>query len=154
MSWTDDKIKILRQMAEAGKSASQIGEVLGFSRSAVTGKCWRLGVQLKTFQIWAEKKALLTGAPPPPPRKREKPVATPPVVKIKKDVVDCGTPVHLKDHRESQCHFPVEKMMYCSHPRHGERPYCEGHCAVVYEKTKRLKDPAPFPFKTGRYHHG
>jgi GcrA cell cycle regulator len=46
MSWTDDKVELLRQLWLDGRSASQISAVLGdgLTRNAVIGKVHRLGL--------------------------------------------------------------------------------------------------------------
>lgn len=46
MAWTDERIQLLKQYWEEGRSASQIAEVLGegLTRNAVIGKAHRLGL--------------------------------------------------------------------------------------------------------------
>lgn len=45
MSWTDERVEMLRQLWGSGKSASEIAQVLGgISRNAVIGKAHRLGL--------------------------------------------------------------------------------------------------------------
>src|SRR5579863_3730490 len=46
MSWTDEKVELLRQLWMDGRSASQISAVLGqgLTRNAVIGKVHRLGL--------------------------------------------------------------------------------------------------------------
>ena len=52
MSWTDERIEALRQMWEAGQTASQIAEALGgVSRNAVIGKAHRLGLQSRPSPV-------------------------------------------------------------------------------------------------------
>jgi GcrA cell cycle regulator len=64
MAWTDERIALLKQYWEEGRSASQIAELLGegLSRNAVIGKAHRLGLAsrpspLKTGEAKAESKA-------------------------------------------------------------------------------------------------
>ena len=42
--WTDERLAVLRKMRADGDSAAQIADELGCSRSAVLGKCNRLGL--------------------------------------------------------------------------------------------------------------
>ena len=46
MSWTEDRVAVLRQLWGNGKSASEIAEILGgvWTRNAVIGKAHRLGL--------------------------------------------------------------------------------------------------------------
>jgi GcrA cell cycle regulator len=64
MAWTDERIALLKQYWEEGRSASQIAELLseGLSRNAVIGKAHRLGLAsrpspLKTGEPKGEPKA-------------------------------------------------------------------------------------------------
>jgi GcrA cell cycle regulator len=80
MSWTDERIDRLKQMWEAGMTASQIAENLqGVSRNAVIGKAHRLGLQSRPSPVKSSEsasaptaEAVVTEAPPAP-------VAPPPV---------------------------------------------------------------------------
>lgn len=52
MSWTDERIEILRKMWEGGQTASQIAEALGgVSRNAVIGKAHRLELQSRPSPV-------------------------------------------------------------------------------------------------------
>lgn len=44
--WTTAQIRLLREKAEAGMSASEIGEVMGVTRNAVIGCATRAGIKL------------------------------------------------------------------------------------------------------------
>ena len=49
MSWTDDRVEILKKMWGEGQSASQIAKELGgVTRNAVIGKVHRLGLSNRT----------------------------------------------------------------------------------------------------------
>ena len=51
MSWTDERISILKELWGKGKTASQIAEVIGgMSRNAVIGKAHRLNLSAKIKQ--------------------------------------------------------------------------------------------------------
>src|SRR5207244_648340 len=75
MSWTEARIDQLRQMWQAGHTASQIAETLGgVSRNAVIGKAHRLGLQSRPSPVKAGdaeaaapvEKPAPAAAPPPP----------------------------------------------------------------------------------------
>ena len=87
MAWTDERIALLKQYWEEGRSASQIAELLGegLSRNAVIGKAHRLGLAsrpspLKTGEAKAEPKprAEPKAAAPKPAAPRPAPAAPAP----------------------------------------------------------------------------
>jgi len=49
--WTDDRVKLLTNMWQAGMSASQIAEKLNMNRNAVIGKAHRLGLKSRLATI-------------------------------------------------------------------------------------------------------
>lgn len=58
MSWTDERIELLRGMWEKGLTASQIAEELGgVSRNAVIGKAHRLGLKSRPSPVKSANKA-------------------------------------------------------------------------------------------------
>ncbi|AOL22942.1 GcrA cell cycle regulator [Erythrobacter litoralis] len=57
MSWTDERIAMLKKMWEGGATASQIAEELGgVSRNAVIGKAHRLGLKSRPSPVKANDK--------------------------------------------------------------------------------------------------
>jgi GcrA cell cycle regulator len=63
MSWTDERVEMLKKMWSDGQSASQIAKELGgVTRNAVIGKVHRLGLSNRT-----------AGAPPAKPEPKAKP---------------------------------------------------------------------------------
>ena len=53
--WTPDKIRMLVRLAGNGLTGSEIAGQIGFSRCAVMGKCWRLGIRLNHGQGTADR---------------------------------------------------------------------------------------------------
>ena len=45
MSWNTQKVEDLRKLWNEGVATSQIGEQLGFTKNAVIGKAFRLGLE-------------------------------------------------------------------------------------------------------------
>lgn len=77
MSWTDERVELLKKMWSDGQSASQIAKELGgVTRNAVIGKVHRLGLSNRT-----------AGAAPTPapgkPEAKDKPAAAAPKVEAK-----------------------------------------------------------------------
>ncbi len=73
MSWTDDRVEILKKMWGEGQSASQIAKELGgVTRNAVIGKVHRLGLSNRTTTG-----AAAPAAAPLKPEEKPKPAAKP-----------------------------------------------------------------------------
>ena len=61
--WTEEKVKILRDLWGKGKTASQIAEIIGgISRNAVIGKAHRLNLsaKIKTRSVSTSNKNTIT----------------------------------------------------------------------------------------------
>ena len=76
MSWTDDRVEVLKKMWGEGKSASQIAKELGgVTRNAVIGKVHRLGLSNRSGGASPAKAAAAPKAKPaakPKPAERSK----------------------------------------------------------------------------------
>ncbi|SFI96044.1 GcrA family cell cycle regulator [Albimonas pacifica] len=83
MSWTDERVELLKSMWGEGKSASQIAKALGgVTRNAVIGKVHRLGLSNRTAapKTGEEKEAApapAAAAPAPQPRPAPAPEPAP-----------------------------------------------------------------------------
>lgn len=92
MSWTDDRVELLKKMWGEGQSASQIAKELGgVTRNAVIGKVHRLGLSNRNQGTAAkpapkEKAATVAKAAAP------KPAAAAPAPQETKPVVEATTP--------------------------------------------------------------
>ncbi|PTX56750.1 GcrA cell cycle regulator [Litoreibacter ponti] len=83
MSWTDDRVEVLKKMWGEGKSASQIAKELGgVTRNAVIGKVHRLGLSNRSGGASPAKSAPAAKAKPAAkPRVAEKPKTAEPEAK-------------------------------------------------------------------------
>ena len=121
MTWTDDRVALLRQLWGSGKSASEIAQMIGdVSRNAVIGKAHRLG---------------LSGRPSPIKRRPEpEPVETRP---------GSATILSLT---ERMCRWPIGDprepgFRFCGKSAMHGQPYCAEHAALAYQApTKRRSD--------------
>lgn len=118
MSWTDERVELLKKMWAEGQSASQIAKELGgVTRNAVIGKVHRLGLSNRAGGAAPEAPAKpVKAAPKPAPKKAVKPetaepeaspepqaarpapqpAAAPvsaPVVPLRKPIVPAGQPL-------------------------------------------------------------
>jgi GcrA cell cycle regulator len=82
MSWTDDRVEILKKMWGEGQSASQIAKELGgVTRNAVIGKVHRLGLSNRTT-AGAAAKVEPKAKPAPKAAAKPKPVEAEPEVVV------------------------------------------------------------------------
>jgi len=148
MSWTDERIALLKKMWKDGKSAAEIAKTLGkgVTRNAVIGKAHRMGLSGRPSPIKkpaapkkepAAKKERATAAPAAPaaPAGRGKKAAvTPPAAtakasaqlnkeveelkSIQKEIVPLGGGVPLIDLTERMCKWPI------GDPRDADFTFC------------------------------
>ncbi|MBD0864523.1 MAG: GcrA cell cycle regulator [Rhodobacteraceae bacterium] len=80
MSWTDERVKILKKMWEEGQSASQIADKLGgVTRNAVIGKVHRLGLPRRSHRA----------TPVPKPKPKPEPVKEVKTIVARAEPVEC-----------------------------------------------------------------
>ena len=121
MSWTDERVDMLKQLWGSGKSASEIAEILGgISRNAVIGKAHRLG---------------LSGRPSPIKRR---PAPAPETAAE----VGGATILNLT---ERMCRWPIgdprdPNFRFCGRLALPGQPYCAEHAAMAYQAPKRRSD--------------
>ncbi|MGI4879057.1 MAG: GcrA family cell cycle regulator [Janthinobacterium lividum] len=161
MSWTDERIELLRKSWESGMTASQIAESLGegVSRNAVIGKAHRLGLQARPSPVKLGEAVItavetvvavvagvvdgITAPPtrPPAPRRPTRPAAA------SKPALTT-----LLDLSEKVCKWPIGHpgetvFHFCGKPSQTGFPYCSEHCAVAYQaqlpRRDRSRPPPP-----------
>jgi GcrA cell cycle regulator len=107
MSWTDERVELLKKMWADGQSASQIAKELGgVTRNAVIGKVHRLGLSNRAGTATATKetpkaKAKAAPKPDPKPAARPEPAKTeapsepeaPRPVPARKQIIPAGQPL-------------------------------------------------------------
>lgn len=160
MSWTDERIDLLRRSWESGMTASQIAEALGegVSRNAVIGKAHRLGLQARPSPVKLGEVVAaavetvvavvagvvegVTAAPPrpAPPRRPLRAAAAKPALTT------------LLDLSEKVCKWPIGHpgdgdFHFCGKPSQAGFPYCSEHCAIAYQaqlpRRDRSRPPPP-----------
>ncbi|MFT6022169.1 MAG: GcrA cell cycle regulator [Ascidiaceihabitans sp.] len=106
MSWTDDRVEVLKKMWGEGQSASQIAKELGgVTRNAVIGKVHRLGLSNRAGSAGAAKAEAKPKAAPkaeakPKPIMRTEPAVKPvdpnapkPNLPARKQIIPAGQPL-------------------------------------------------------------
>ena len=167
MSWTDERIDLLKSHWEAGMTASQIADALGegVSRNAVIGKAHRLGLEPRPSPVRVTEAAAAVieavvaaaegvvhgvaeafAAPPPPvvkapPKRPARPAPPPKPAKTT-----------LLDLSEKVCKWPIGHpgevdFHFCGKPAQASFPYCTEHCAIAYQaqlpRRDRSRPPPP-----------
>lgn len=139
MSWTEEKVSILRQYWGSGKSASGIAEIIGgMSRNAVIGKAHRLGLAGQTSPI-KEKKAkakptaVLTPPSAPAVRRARVPVTTANVIELQS-----GGGTTILALTERMCRWPhgdpkKPGFRFCGKSSTPGAPYCAEHLKLAYQ---------------------
>ena len=161
MSWTDERVELLRQLWLDGKSASQISAQLGhgLTRNAVIGKVHRLGLA-------GRAKAPGSAAAPPraasTPRIASRPAASAPrptvrgatalalaaepaldarpVFREEDVVIPMSLRVTIVDLKEAMCRWPLgdptsAEFRYCGSPA-SSGPYCVHHGKLAYQPVQ------------------
>ena len=161
MSWTDERVELLRQLWLDGKSASQISAQLGHgvTRNAVIGKVHRLGLagRAKAPSSAASPKRAAS-APRMSPRPAsngartavrgatalaiaaEPMLDTRPVFQEDDVVVPMSLRVTIIDLKEAMCRWPLgdptsSEFRYCGSPA-ASGPYCAHHGKLAYQPVQ------------------
>jgi len=169
MSWTEERVSVLRQLWGNGKSASEIAEILGgVTRNAVIGKAHRLGLSGRPSPIRkpAPKPRAAKAQRPKPaarvaPRGAVKPTTAPaprPVYAVPPPApeVDDAPPggATILDLNERMCRWPhgdprQPGFKFCGRSAAPGLPYCAHHAAQAYQAPKSRREEAnePMPAK-------
>jgi GcrA cell cycle regulator len=158
LSWTEDRVEVLKKLWNEGLSASQIAGRLGHgvTRNAVIGKVHRLGLSGRvTPQRAARPRPRKTREPSHPgrpllatiganalkPMHRPEPVvlAEPEPEPIRLVDIPKGERVNILMLSDRTCRWPVgdpgtDEFFFCGHtPKMSGGPYCDYHARVAYQ---------------------
>ena len=165
MSWTDERVELLKQHWLEGKSASQIASLLGhgLSRNAIIGKVHRLGLAGRAKSSnqggshprqSAAKHAPRRMAPPRPPSIAPQIVRGANALAIAAQPLTEGEPetfesvvlpmslrVTIVELKEAMCRWPLgdptsPEFRYCGSPAASSGPYCAHHCGLAYQPAQ------------------
>jgi GcrA cell cycle regulator len=161
MSWTDERVELLKKLWSDGLSASQIAaELGGITRNAVIGKLHRLGLS---------GRAKSASSAAPRPRKARSPMmrigrasirgntalahayemeaeAAPELID---NVIPIGQRRTILELTEQTCRWPVgdpgsTEFFFCGGNTLGGLPYCAYHSRVAYQPaSERRRDRRP-----------
>jgi GcrA cell cycle regulator len=160
MSWTDERVELLRKLWLEGLSASQIaGELAnGITRNAVIGKVHRLGLsgRAKPAATTSPKNHLKqlqrTANPRPssPPVRgntalaiRPRPVEAPAPKPLEEVLIPMSERVTIMELREAMCRWPLgdpttAEFRFCGAKKasSAEGPYCTYHTRIAYQPVQ------------------
>ena len=162
LSWTEERVELLRKLWLEGLSASRIAAELagGVTRNAVIGKVHRLGLSGRVKAPASAASARRSARPQAPTRAplqqrsialsmrgntalaaetRSMPAVMPHRASSESNVVPMAENVTIMDLRESMCRWPVgdpssSEFRYCGGKAPiGEGPYCKLHSRMAYQ---------------------
>jgi GcrA cell cycle regulator len=162
MTWTDERVELLKKLWADGLSASQIAaELGGVTRNAVIGKVHRLGLS-------GRAKSSSSGVPRQrKPRSHMMRVARPqsrganalalsydleqaPEPEVIENIIPLGQRRRLLELNENTCRWPIgdpatTDFFFCGGKPLNALPYCHYHSRVAYQPASdRRKDRRPF----------
>ena len=146
MSWNQQKVDNLKKLWNEGVATSLIGEQLGFTKNAVIGKAFRLGLERRqnsrkktsqqnsfsstTLYRETSNTSSLVPTKKEPVRRREK-------FSFKKSIVGTGS--------FKSCQWPIgdplkEGFHYCGNQNIPTKPYCIEHYKKAYNVDEKYLD--------------
>ncbi len=145
MSWTDEKVTLLRQLWGEGKTAAEIARALGggLTRNAVIGKAHRLRLSNRVSPIQQNdnvKKPVVVSS-----TNVVASTAARAVVSVAAASVARGGGVKMADLKERMCRWPVgdpkdsENFHFCGASAVPGMPYCAEHARVAYQAPSKAR---------------
>lgn len=154
MSWTDERVELLKKLWIDGLSASQIAAQLGgVTRNAVIGKVHRLNLsgRAKPASGAPRPRKIRPLAPHRPPSRgyvsgntalkihaHPAPRRMPAQVPMEDLVVPISLNIKLLNLSDAMCKWPIgdpqaENFCFCGHKNFNALPYCEYHSRIAYQ---------------------
>ncbi|WP_375464079.1 GcrA family cell cycle regulator [uncultured Methylobacterium sp.] len=162
LSWTDERVALLRRLWEDGQSASKIAAQLGgVSRNAVIGKVHRLGLSGRAVkpadeavagrrEVTVEAEIALAiavvelEAPEPVAILSHRPASDLPLTAVEPAALAVSQRVTIMDLRESMCRWPIgdpttPDFRFCGGRAITGLPYCTQHAQIAYQPAAERK---------------
>ena len=138
MSWTEEKVKKLKELWSKGHTASQIAETLGdTTRNAVIGKAHRLNLEARAPSKQSSQSSTSVNRPV---RRGSAPISR--KAKFQSILLDKNfepeNPKSLEELTDTTCKWPIghpneEKFSFCGRKPEGEFPYCKLHVLYAFQ---------------------
>lgn len=154
MSWTDERVELLKKLWADGLSASQIANQLGgVTRNAVIGKVHRLSLSGRAKPASSAPRprkprpssphrpagrSFVAGNTALKPHAHPAPRRLPAPIPDQDVVVPISLNVSLMSLSDSMCKWPIgdpsaEGFHFCGHKNFNALPYCEYHSRIAYQ---------------------
>ncbi len=136
MSWTDERVTVLKKLWGEGKTAAEIATTLGgVTRNAVIGKAHRLKLSNRTSPIQPNKK------PKTPANTSTPPVVAPKKTRSKVMDIPKGQGLSLLELKPNMCRWPSgdprdDDFGFCGELGAPSMPYCEEHARIAYQAAR------------------
>lgn len=140
MSWTDERVAILKKLWGEGKTAAEIAKELGgVTRNAVIGKAHRLKLSSRVSPIQQNTKKVAKKVEEKPVVRKIKAVKPKPEPVVSKPV---GELYQLSELKERMCRWPEgdprdDTFGFCGDKTVAGLPYCCEHAKVAYQAATR-----------------
>ena len=145
MSWSDDRVDIVKKLWGEGKTAAEIAKQLGdgVTRNAVIGKAHRLKLSSRVSPIQQNTKKKKVASDIPRIVVKRAPQLRQPEFK--------GKEVSMAELTEKMCRWPSgdpqsEEFSFCGCTVVENIPYCSTHAQLAYQVTSRAKKLNPNDF--------
>lgn len=138
MSWTEDRVTLLKKLWGEGRTAAEIAKELGgVTRNAVIGKAHRLKLSNRVSPIQQNTKKSVKSAETKKPPSRTKAV-----LKREEDIKIIG--VSMAELKERMCRWPVGDprepgFQFCGCDSVAGLPYCDDHAKIAYQAASRSR---------------
>lgn len=158
MSWTDERVELLKKLWADGLSASQIAaELGGITRNAVIGKVHRLGLSGRAKSPSSSgprpRKARSSGMlrVSRPSTRGNAALAYDYDLDPEPELIEIPVEQRktLLQLNEKTCRWPIgdpggPDFFFCGGDTVNELPYCSYHARVAYQPLERRRDKRPF----------
>ena len=138
MTWTNERVAELMRLWEAGRSASEIGRLLGVSKNSVVGKAHRMKLKARPSPIKRGASPQVRRVPVAPLAKPVVPAPAAPKVEAPQAAAPAPAPRPARSVARAgkgpNCLWPIgdpgdQDFHFCGAPAVPGKPYCDEHCA-------------------------